>query len=752
MKLLSLHITAFGGLSDREMTFSDGVTEILDKNGAGKSTLAAFIKTMLYGLEGSARSSAEENEYRLYEPWQGGRFGGSLTLTHRDMTLRIERFYERVGKTKTPQMTLRVTDLATGLPTDILGDEPGRTLLGVDGPSFLRTAYLSSRGVLAGKTVDISAKLGGSEGEEADMAQLERALKLLKSKRNEIRTTKKQQNGQKLLDCAERELLALEAQITEAEAAREGVTRESAEKRKAEEDLEAITSRLFALQEQQKSEEKAAARAEADRHRIEEAEAAVKKLAEGIAPLADLFPLGPPSERQEERMADEAAEYRRLKDALRHTEADGEDPLPTAVELSELHNAVTKREEARIAANLPPAEETAPRKAPVRPLPFLVGGALLAVLGAVLLFLYPLLAIPAIAASIGLFATALLFGRRRRREAEEQRRAEEARTAKKTAADEHYRAAKEEATRLLLRFGLTAEAGEEELYALQERAMAARLAAKQRKEQAEAAAEILERLNAALGQYRGLPDTEDPTPRIRALRENAAALRTAREALCRKEEELSDLKKRIPSERPDGEKREEAALLAKIEACEAERARLGNEAAVHREREASYRKIAEGLTSLLDRRLQKRAEIAEYEARLVTLDRTADLLEEAREAYEARYLGGIRRHIGRYTERLLQSKVGTAQVDLDLSLSFLDGGEAHGVHYLSTGLRAIADICLRLSLTDALYPGDPPPLILDDPFVALDDENLGTALSLLRELGKERQILYLTCHQTRSIP
>ena len=123
----------------------------------------------------------------------------------------------------------------------------------------------------------------------------------------------------------------------------------------------------------------------------------------------------------------------------------------------------------------------------------------------------------------------------------------------------------------------------------------------------------------------------------------------------------------------------------------------------------------------------------------------------AREAYEARYLGGIRHHIGRYTERLLQSKVGTAQIDLDLSLSFLEGGEAHGVHFLSTGLRAIADICLRLSLTDALYPGDPPPLILDDPFVALDDENLGTALSLLRELGKERQILYLTCHPTRSI-
>ena len=181
MKLISLHITAFGGVADRDLSFGEGLTEIVDKNGAGKSTLAAFIKMMLYGLDG-ARANQEENEDRLYEPGQGGRFGGTLTLSHEGRTYRIERFYERVGKTKTPQESLTVIDLGTGLATDRLGSEPGRTLFGVDGPSFLRTAYLSSRAISAGKTPDISAKLGGSEGEEADMAQLEKALKLLDRK------------------------------------------------------------------------------------------------------------------------------------------------------------------------------------------------------------------------------------------------------------------------------------------------------------------------------------------------------------------------------------------------------------------------------------------------------------------------------------------------------------------------------------------------------------------------------------------
>ena len=30
MKLLSLHVTAFGGISNRDLTFSEGLTEIIE--------------------------------------------------------------------------------------------------------------------------------------------------------------------------------------------------------------------------------------------------------------------------------------------------------------------------------------------------------------------------------------------------------------------------------------------------------------------------------------------------------------------------------------------------------------------------------------------------------------------------------------------------------------------------------------------------------------------------------------------------
>ena len=93
MRILSLYIDAFGGLSKRSYEFSSGFSEILAENGAGKSTLAAFIKAMLYGLDGTGiTKDLSANEFALYRPWSGGRFGGSLTFSTDTGIFRISRF------------------------------------------------------------------------------------------------------------------------------------------------------------------------------------------------------------------------------------------------------------------------------------------------------------------------------------------------------------------------------------------------------------------------------------------------------------------------------------------------------------------------------------------------------------------------------------------------------------------------------------------------------------------------------------
>ena len=80
MKLIECYIENFGRLSDLRLSFSDGLNILCKENGFGKTTLTVFIKAMLFGLDDTKKARIEENDRKHYMPWQGGRFGGTLTF------------------------------------------------------------------------------------------------------------------------------------------------------------------------------------------------------------------------------------------------------------------------------------------------------------------------------------------------------------------------------------------------------------------------------------------------------------------------------------------------------------------------------------------------------------------------------------------------------------------------------------------------------------------------------------------------
>ena len=65
------------------------------------------------------------------------------------------------------------------------------------------------------------------------------------------------------------------------------------------------------------------------------------------------------------------------------------------------------------------------------------------------------------------------------------------------------------------------------------------------------------------------------------------------------------------------------------------------------------------------------------------------------------------------------------------------------------GLSLIHIFCMRLALVDAMYPDEKPFLVLDDPFVNLDEEKVVHGNELLSKIAGEYQILYFTCHSSR---
>jgi uncharacterized protein YhaN len=50
-----------------------------------------------------------------------------------------------------------------------------------------------------------------------------------------------------------------------------------------------------------------------------------------------------------------------------------------------------------------------------------------------------------------------------------------------------------------------------------------------------------------------------------------------------------------------------------------------------------------------------------------------------------------------------------------------------------------------------MYPNEQQFIIMDDPFVHLDEEHMSRTAALMADLAKTRQILYFCCHESRSI-
>jgi len=154
------------------------------------------------------------------------------------------------------------------------------------------------------------------------------------------------------------------------------------------------------------------------------------------------------------------------------------------------------------------------------------------------------------------------------------------------------------------------------------------------------------------------------------------------------------------------------------------------EVAAHAERAAQW---AEQLDLL-----QRRARV--YEATLKALDAA----ERATIRSATRYLE--RRMVGD-VERVTAGRYRRVQVDdQDLSLRVFapELGDWVDVSSLSQGTLDVVYLAARIGLVRLVTGDRRPPLIMDDPFVTLDDARATRALELLRDVSRDFQVIYLT--------
>ncbi len=846
MRILRLHVEAFGTLRDYDLELNEGLNVLYHENGWGKSTLAAFVKAMLFGLPATGKRSLDENERKKYQPWQGGSFGGSLELICEKGGFRIERFFGA----KESGDSFALYDLATNLPSGAYSERIGQELFGIDVGGFERTVYLSQHAVLQkGDNNSITAKLSDLLDDVDDIGSFDGAIAALEKRRKYYVMTGERGRIADLQRELESTRMQSERLMRTEESLRERETDRNAledQIRATERDLAQVREELRRaglLRERQ-------AYADQRAQMCAELEKTERQIADLNARMGERHPSAEELDgkrtllsrilelraRMNEMTATPAAPHKR---ELLQSDFCGE--LPSGAVLDDMTESnaelqrLLHREESLRAERTVVGLECFARQAP--PDEAEIGAALrsleheenerkknalrnartgkIACFGTIALdvLLVALSFLPGIGyVGVGIFlgaaCLATLIGAWLMVRAR----------AKQKRAD-HVPAVGTTARKLLARYGMDTSG------ILRERLTELSLLARQyresvgRNERTDAALRTLQEqrvkliagLRARFAAYGvTLSPKNDYRDDIEALRRDTSLIRrlqSEEEQRRRRyeaaEKELRELQAELtPFLRwYDREGRlKPSDVLAQVQAWENEYRRLQGEqvqrkAALQRflhekqltddvpevaenadydTLEARERTLQNALADLQDRRAELNglidrlsidadrlpevlASMATLEEEIVlarensaTVANTMRYLEDAKVALSVRYLDDMQTSFSRLLEELIADTPPESVMDPSFEVKLRSGGKTQSMESFSRGWRDAVQLCVRLSLTEALYhAGEAPFLILDDPFVNLDDRRLDAAKQLLVSLSKRYQIIYMVCHAER---
>ncbi len=231
--------------------------------------------------------------------------------------------------------------------------------------------------------------------------------------------------------------------------------------------------------------------------------------------------------------------------------------------------------------------------------------------------------------------------------------------------------------------------------------------------------------------------------------EEADAELRAREEELREFIRLEEKEKQQDSVQSETEEKKMTQLAERFRALKEEKEQLEKEL-------RSYERQLEEDENALEELAQKEQQFAdEKEAYAQLLHRyeiislTRQYLEEARVRFSARYMEPVKRSFDRYYALISPEDPLEYRMDANLNVTAVAQGTTRDTGYLSEGLQDLIGLCRRMALIDAMYPDDKPFLILDDPFVNLDDTRIRGGMTLIRELALDRQVIYFSCSVSR---
>lgn len=694
MKLISCYVAGFGKLTQFEYRFHDGVNTIVEENGWGKTTFAAFIKAMFYGMPSTTKRSVLENERKKYLPWQGGSYGGNLVFTKDNNTYRIERFFGEKDKDD----TFVLYHQETGLISHDYSENIGEELFGIDLTGYERSTYIAQNAAFVAANDSMNAKLSHLVEDGNDINHYENAVADLEEA---MRFYKKTGNKGRIAEL-ESSLAEVDRKLERTVGCEEALHTWNEELLQKKADMEAISAERQAV----KKRMSAAGTYEAQRAKCAHYRTLCEERTRIITERQSVIDFFRGKEPTEEELLNSIEKQNSWIDigAQMNTEENKMDFFEK--EFKEAKNAPVSNSKVLS----------------------IVLGILAVVFWGIAAIIFVRMtsvfgAIGSAIAGLILFVLFLFMISR-------SRRTNTSREQKVNALSDKYHTAKKRYEELRQ----IKEQYEREIVGVMRFYFSDMTFAEAR--------DCIEELKLA---KKRLKDTEAEYERLSTVievfeRQNPDVIKEVSDI------NVSDLGMQSPVE--------EDSLFARLQ--EEEKATEQRAEALHNTLLNIEDKIAE-LQSILEEREEYESdreriveELLLSRERFELLEDTLKYLKKAKDVFSTHYLDNIKRGFEKYLKLLCENVSGHAAMDIKFGVKVESYGVKRDLDYFSEGYKDLIGLCARFALVDALFEGEAPFIILDDPFANLDEDKVDKALSLLSKIGEEYQVIYFVCHRSRA--
>ena len=781
MKLLSCHIENFGKLSGFDYEFQDGLNTIKEENGFGKTTFASFIKAMFYGME-IKKNTKMLLDRKKYQPWQGGAFGGSIVFEVNNKKYRLERFF---GK-KEIEDTFKIYDLSTNLETNDFTQNIGEELFKLNKEAYERSTFISGQNIETSMNDSINAKLGNILENENDINTSEQAIKVLEEAiKNYKKTGGRGEINEKILEKSKLEKKLEQSKIDEkALQERIEIQEKIRQTLKEKENEQENLKKLLTLKIEEEAKNAKLENYKIMQNNLQESRKQLKQ-------YEDFFQAGDPTEEELDALIEKCLLLERYKTQIKNYEMGftSQAEIETLKQLfenkeiseeiinqkiSEYHNSnniksqVERNEEKIANLNREKAMVNTELRKEKKVKWGLVLSAILGILIGILGLVSHLFAISFVGIGVGVLAIIVLIIRIKALQKKEKAyQAQEKEQQELLMIQQNLKQEEQQLQRSIEQFlnqytkqpsnldvVLQLTEIKTNFMRYQDLQNSMRASFEKQEEIKHKLKELEESIQVYLLKYFKEITTSyvNASQELKMKKNEWMRQKQDYEAKLKIKEDYektNDLKQLENQENDQKiEQFDKNDIEEKIDDLTKEINKLNDEKNYNKNQIEVLESNLETVFDLENELEELEQKIEEMKENCTILEKTKKYLETAKDQFSSHYLKGMKESFMKNL-KIINGEEMDINLDVNLNVQINEQGSNKELRYFSTGYKDLIYICMRLSLIDSLFEKEKPFIILDDPFVNLDENKIKNATNLLKNIAQEYQIIYFICHESR---